>query len=477
MASAYVSRREPMAELKVEDSNMANVGTAEDRAKRKEIAMGEKEWRNADGLPAGSTFLWKVNNERRGHFGVKAVKDFDGSLFLGDAYIALSAGNGDRRGGVDAATAARYKETFNWKNADYKRGENVLDIFYWLGPDCTIDEQAVAAIKTVELDSYLDGRATHHREVGEGESDEFLNVMKAAARGTALKYKEGGSAGGLARARVSGKKPGMGNKDLAECANATAILIRTKATGAGYAGKELFEIIHGKIDPKQLLPSAVYIIDAGFHVFVWIGKGASADEQDGALVYSELYLKGRQGGNRVPATTIRQGNETPLFCELFHGMAESAHGFGAACEVYMKGELASYPPGKARNNLVKSLHKAAQYCIDKESAAGGFGLLSIQGAGADIHDCHDVVEAGEIRAVYTGTPSVVDAIMARFNDAKMQYQAPGIKGTGKAALIETGEEEMELAKKITNVGRVQGDMGHVPAGMKAKMIEIPDDDY
>ncbi len=35
-----------------------------------------------------------------------------------------------------------------------------------------------AAIKTVDLDAYLNGCATHHREVCAHESDEFLEVAR-----------------------------------------------------------------------------------------------------------------------------------------------------------------------------------------------------------------------------------------------------------------------------------------------------------
>ena len=47
---------------------------------------------------------------------------------------------------------------------------------------------------------------------------------------------------------------------------------------------------------------------------------ANANEQDSALIYAEQYLRSRPGGGNIPSTTIRQGNETKLFMELFSGV-------------------------------------------------------------------------------------------------------------------------------------------------------------
>ncbi|XP_006736425.1 gelsolin [Leptonychotes weddellii] len=84
-----------------------------------------------------------------------------GDFFTGDAYIIL-------------------------KTVQLRNGNLQYDLHYWLGNECSQDESGAAAIFTVQLDDYLNGRAVQHREVQGFESATFLGYFKSG-----LKYRVG----------------------------------------------------------------------------------------------------------------------------------------------------------------------------------------------------------------------------------------------------------------------------------------------
>lgn len=72
------------------------------------------------------------------------------------------------------------------KGQDYLPDANLMLPCCSLGNECSQDESGAAAIFTVQLDDYLNGRAVQHREVQGFESSTFLGYFKSG-----LKYKVG----------------------------------------------------------------------------------------------------------------------------------------------------------------------------------------------------------------------------------------------------------------------------------------------
>ncbi|RZC78995.1 hypothetical protein C5167_003267 [Papaver somniferum] len=95
------------------------------------------------------TEIWRIENFEP----VPLPKSEHGKFYMGDSYIVLQTSHG-------------------------KGGAYLFDIHYWIGKDTSQDEAGTAAIKTIELDTALGGRAVQHRELQGHESDKFISYFK-----------------------------------------------------------------------------------------------------------------------------------------------------------------------------------------------------------------------------------------------------------------------------------------------------------
>lgn len=95
------------------------------------------------------TEIWRIENFQP----VPLPKSDFGKFYMGDSYIIL-------------------------QTTQNKSGSFLFDIHFWIGRDTSQDEAGTAAIKSVELDAALGGRAVQHRELQGHESDKFLSYFK-----------------------------------------------------------------------------------------------------------------------------------------------------------------------------------------------------------------------------------------------------------------------------------------------------------
>lgn len=119
---------------KLEDSNMANYGSDEHKARTKTAAEKEQAWENC-GQKTGVQ-VWRIEKFKVEHWPQERYGEFYG----GDSYIILHTKENDA-------------------------GKRSYDVFFWLGSETSQDEAGSAAYKTVELDDYLGDEPVQYREV------------------------------------------------------------------------------------------------------------------------------------------------------------------------------------------------------------------------------------------------------------------------------------------------------------------------
>jgi len=85
------------------------------------------------------------------------------------------------------------------------------------------------------------------------------------------------------------------------------------------SGKLSFsQVGEGTLSKSSLQSTDVFILDAGFEVFVWIGSGSSTTERKTALQYAIDYLKQNGRPNYLPISRLLQGSENEVFNAQFH---------------------------------------------------------------------------------------------------------------------------------------------------------------
>merc|ERR1711936_700862 len=134
----------------------------------------------------------------------------------------------------------------------YDNKEGVEHVHFWIGNECSIDEQAVAAIKAVELDNLFGGLPIQHRETQGHESAQFKKYFEP---GTVIK--KGGMESGLQKAETNAHE---------------AKLFKV----AGGMRPVLTEV---EISWSSMNHGDVFVLDSGKKIFVWAGANSSGGEK------------------------------------------------------------------------------------------------------------------------------------------------------------------------------------------------------
>ena len=223
------------------DSNVALVNSELDHKVKYKSAATEPAWNNGIVGTTPGLYVWRIENFEV----VPWPTDKYGSFHEGDSYIVL------------------HSEEIQRNNADTTTAdpEKLLhDIFFWLGAHTTQDEAGTAAYKTVELDEFLAGSATQHRELQSTPSPAFAALFPR------LQILRGGAASGFTHV------------DLDAAPAPPDTLLRVFKHPQARARDAV--VVH-EVTPhwRSLDSSDVFILDKGDRIFVWQGAASSPMEK------------------------------------------------------------------------------------------------------------------------------------------------------------------------------------------------------
>ncbi|KAL8489022.1 hypothetical protein ACS0TY_025070 [Phlomoides rotata] len=213
--------------------------------------------------------IWRIENFSP----VLVPKSSHGKFFTGDSYIVL-------------------------KTTALKSGALCQDVHYWLGKDTSQDEAGTAAIKTVELDAALGGRAVQYREVQGRESEKFLSYFKPC-----IIPQEGGVASGFKHAEEEEHKT-----RLYQC-----------------KGKHVVHVKEVAFARSSLNHDDVFILDTKSKIFQFNGSNSCIQERAKALEVVQ-YIKDTYHDGKCDIATIEDGKlmsdaDTGEFWGIFGGFA------------------------------------------------------------------------------------------------------------------------------------------------------------
>lgn len=215
--------------------------------------------------------IWRIESFRP----VAVPKSSHGKFFTGDSYIVL-------------------------KTTALKSGALHHDIHYWLGKDTSQDEAGTAAIKTVELDAALGGRAVQYRELQGHETEKFLSYFKPC-----IIPQQGGVASGFKHAEVN------------EHVHETRLFV--------CKGRHVVHVKEVPFVRSSLNHDDVFILDTKLKVFQFNGSTSSIQERAKALEVVQ-YIKDTYHAGKCDVAIVEDGKlmadaEAGEFWGFFGGFA------------------------------------------------------------------------------------------------------------------------------------------------------------
>lgn len=211
--------------------------------------------------------IWRIEN----FLPVPVPISSYGKFFMGDSYVIL-------------------KTTKSFRH----------DIHYWLGKDTSQDEAGTAAIKTVELDAALGGRAVQYREAQGHETEKFLSYFKPC-----IIPQQGGGASGFSHIEINERE------------HETRLYVCN--------GKHVVRVKEVPFARSSLNHDNIFVLDTKFKIFQFNGSNSSIQERAKALEVVQ-YLKDRYHEGQCEVAVVDDGKlmadaDAGEFWSFFGGFA------------------------------------------------------------------------------------------------------------------------------------------------------------
>ncbi|KAK4152731.1 putative actin-binding protein [Chaetomidium leptoderma] len=322
-------------EYDIKDSNVELIGSDLDHKVKHASAETEPAWNNGQiGISPG-LFVWRIEN-----FTVVPVpKASYGQFFDGDSYIIL------------------FSEQIKSKDND---DDNLIhSIHFFLGAHTSVDEAGTAAYKTVELDSFLHGTATQHREIQSNPSAAFLALFPR------LTIRRGGVASGFRHIEED------------EDENARPPLLLRVFKHPSSSANSMDSVVVYEVEPtwRSLDEGDVFVLEttdpaSGGKIWVWQGAKCSPMEKaKAAHVVHDMKM-----AKRVDVEVVAQAEaRSRVVVKLLGGGEEDGFGVLKAARPVM----GSPPPSSSSSSSSRGEGKRARrlFRLSDESGQLQFGLV------------------------------------------------------------------------------------------------------
>ncbi|KAG1662657.1 Villin-1 [Nymphon striatum] len=142
-------------------------------------------------------------------------------------------------------------------------------IYYWLGNKSTADEKGTAALKTIELDDKLHGKAVQVRIIQGKEPPHFMAMF-----------------GGMIIVYEGGKSSGFKNVNAKDIGHGDSFMLQVRGTTESNT-----KAIQVEKRAASLNSNDVFVIFTKGFTYIWAGKGSTGDEREMAKKVAAMSSK------------------------------------------------------------------------------------------------------------------------------------------------------------------------------------------